>query len=112
MPTRKNNKTKEFAIGTKIEYNGKLYEVVECKYCDNCSIANICSNNDVAKNNSDNLLSRDERINIFGECSPIKRKDSKSVVFKEINEDIPKIDNNIVKPLYAGNNVKIEGGVV
>lgn len=112
MPTRKNNKTKEFAIGTKIEYNGKLYEVIEDKYCDNCSIANICSNNDVPKNDSYNLLSRDERINIFGECSPIKRKDSKYVVFKEIHEDIPKIDNNIVKPLYAGNNVKIEGGVV
>ena len=112
MPTRKNNKTKEFAIGTKIEYNGKLYEVVEGKYCDNCSIANICSNNDIPKNDSYNLLSRDERINIFGECSPIKRKDSKSVVFKEINEDIPKIDNNIVKPLYTGNNVKIEGDVV
>ena len=106
------NDVKEFAIGTKIEYNGKLYEVIEYKYCDNCSISNICSNNDVPKNDSYNLLSRDERINIFGECSPIKRKDSKSVVFKEINEDIPKIDNNIVKPLYAGNNVKIEGGVV
>ena len=26
MPTKRNNDTKEFAIGTKIEYNGKLYE--------------------------------------------------------------------------------------
>ena len=87
MPARKNNDTKEFAIGTKIEYNSKLYEVVEQNLCDNCSIANICSNNDVAKNDSDNLLSRDKRISIFGECSPICRTDRKSVVFKEIPTD-------------------------
>ena len=30
MPTKRKD-YKEFAIGTKIEYNGKLYEVVECK---------------------------------------------------------------------------------
>ena len=81
------NDVKEFAIGTKIEYNSKLYEVVEQNLCDNCSIANICSNNDVAKNDSDNLLSRDKRISIFGECSPICRTDRKSVVFKEISTD-------------------------
>ena len=94
MPARKNNDTKEFAIGTKIEYNGKLYEVVEQKYCHECSLKNICPNNDVTKNNSDNLLSRDERINIFGECSPIKRKDNKSVVFKEISINIKQHNNN------------------
>lgn len=85
METNRNNETKEFAIGTKIKYNGKLYEVVEQKFCDGCSIKNICPNNDIDKNNSDNLLSRDERINIFGECSPIHRIDNKSVVFKEIS---------------------------
>ena len=93
MPARKNNDTKEFAIGTKIEYNGKLYEVVEQKYCDECSLKNICPNNDVTKNNSDNLLSRDERINIFGECSPIHRKDHKAIVFKEIPINIKQYDN-------------------
>lgn len=88
MPARKNNDTKEFAIGTKIEYNGKLYEIVEENLCDECSIKNICPNNDFDKNkNSDNLLSRDKRINIFGECSPICRTDRKSVVFKEISAD-------------------------
>lgn len=87
------NDIKEFAIGTKIEYNIKLYEVVEQRYCDECSIANICSNNDVAKNDSDNLLSRDKRISIFGECSPIKRKDHKSVVFKEISININQHNN-------------------
>ena len=87
------NDIKEFAIGTKIEYDGKLYEVVEQKFCDECSLKNICPNNDVTKNNSDNILSRDERINIFGECSPIKRKDNKSVVFKEIPINIKQHDN-------------------
>ena len=80
------NDVKEFAIGTKIEYNGKLYEVIEQNICDECSLKNICTNSDVVKNNnSDNLLSRDKRISIFGECSPICRKDRKSVVFKEIS---------------------------
>ena len=94
MQTRKNNDTKEFAIGTKIGYNGKLYEVVEQKFCNECSLKNICPNNDiVTNNNSDNLLSRDERINVFGECSPIKRIDNKSVVFKEITINIKQHDN-------------------
>ena len=88
MPTRKNNETKEFAIGTKIEYNGKLYKVVEQEFCDECSLKNICPNNDIDTNkNSDNLLNRDKRISIFGECSYIYRKDHKSVVFKEISAD-------------------------
>lgn len=84
METKINN-VKEFAIGTKIEYNGKLYEVVGCTYCDNCSIANICSNNDITSgNNITGVLSRDKRISIFGECSSIVRSDGKSVAFKEI----------------------------
>ena len=85
METKINN-VKEFAIGTKIEYNGKLYEVVEGKYCDNCSIANICSNNDITSgNNITGVLSRDKRINIFGECSKIHRNDNTPIVFKEIS---------------------------
>lgn len=84
----------EFAIGTNIEYNGKVYEVIEHKFCDECSIKYICPNNDIDKNNdSDNLLSRDERINVFGECSPIKRIDNKPVVFKEIPMNIKQYDN-------------------
>ena len=80
------NDVKEFAIGTKIEYNGKLYEVVEDKYCDNCSIANICSNNDkTSGNNITGVLSRDKRISIFGECSKIHRNDNTPIVFKEIS---------------------------
>lgn len=80
------NDFKEFAIGTKIEYNGKLYEVVRDKYCDNCSIANICSNNDkTSGNNITGVLSRDKRIIIFGECSKIHRSDNTPIVFKEIS---------------------------
>ena len=86
MPTKRNNETKEFAIGTKIEYNGTLYKVVEQKFCDECSIANVCSNSDKSNNIKGDLL-REERIRIFGECSAVKRKDGKSVVFKEISAD-------------------------
>ena len=93
MPTKRNDKVKEFAICTKIEYNGKLYEVVEQKFCDECSLATICANSDKTENDSYNLLSRDERINIFGECSPIHRKDHKAIVFKEIPIKIKQYDN-------------------
>lgn len=95
------NDVKEFAIGTKIEYNDKLYEIVEQKFCDECSLKHICPNTDIAKhNNSDNLLSRDERINVFGECSAVKRKDCKSVVFKEISANDNVYD---VYTLYKNN---------
>ena len=88
MPTKRNNETKEFAIGTKIEYDSKLYEVVEQKFCNECSLTHICPNNDVVKHTDySNLLSRDERIKIFGECSSLGRKDRKSVIFKEISAD-------------------------
>lgn len=85
MPRNRNNEIQEFAIGTKIEYNGKLYEVVEESFCDNCSIANICTNaafTNIKK--SDNILSREQRYSIFGECSNYNRADGTSVVFKEI----------------------------
>ena len=107
MPTKRdnNNKGKEFAIGTKIEYNSKLYEVVEQKFCDGCSLKHICPTNDVIKHTDySNLLSRDERIKIFGECSSIKRKDHKSIVFKEIPINISKDEYYKIIPLYRDNN--------
>ena len=88
METNKNNnnKFKQFAIGTRIEDNGKLYEVVQGKYCNDCSIASICSSNDITSGNKiSNVLSRDQRINIFGECSKIHRNDNTPIVFKEIS---------------------------
>lgn len=87
METKRNNdKGKDFAIGTKIEYNGKSYEVVKGKYCDDCSIANICSNNDITSGNDvTGVLSRDKRISIFGECSRINRTDNNHIVFKELS---------------------------
>ena len=83
---KNNNKFKQFAIDTRIEYNGKLYEVVQGKYCNDCSIASICSSNDITSGNKiSDVLSRDQRINIFGECSKINRNDNTSIVFKEIS---------------------------
>ena len=103
MPTKR-NEVKEFAIGTKIEYDGKLYLVVAQTYCDNCSIANICSNNDkTSGNNITGVLSRDKRISIFGECSSIVRSDGKSVAFKEIPKTKEQDVYNI-GPLYKTNN--------
>ena len=103
METKINN-VKEFAIGTKIEYDGKLYEVVAQTYCDNCSIANICSNNDkTSGNNITGVLSRDKRISIFGECSSIVRSDGKSVAFKEIPKTKEQDVYN-VGSLYKTNN--------
>ena len=85
MPIKRKD-FKEFAIGTKIEYDGKLYEVVQGKYCNDCSIANICSSNDITSGNKISyILSRDQRINIFGECSKIHRNDNTPIVFKEIS---------------------------
>ena len=100
----KTNDVKEFAIGSKIEYMNKLYEVVAQTYCDNCSIANICSNNDkTSGNNITGVLSRDKRISIFGECSSIVRSDGKSVAFKEIPKTKEQDVYNVC-PLYKTNN--------
>ena len=105
MPTNKNNDVKEFTIGTKIEYNGKLYEVVEELFCDKCSIANICTNAEVTNiKKSDNLLSREQRYSIFGECSNYNRADGTSVVFKEVPKDDSKYEYYKISPLWVYNN--------
>lgn len=100
METKKNNNTnevKQFAIGTKIGHNGKLYEVVEGKFCNDCSIACICSSNDITSGvRLGDVISRDTRIGIFGECSPNNRDDNTSIVFKEIPKNI---NPNIIQPL-------------
>ena len=104
MPRNRNNDTKEFAIGTKIEYNGKLYEVIESVNCADCSIQTICSNSDKYKYNPNTYMSKDKRINIFGECLSMNRSDSKSVAFAEIPKDTS--DENFYKfiPLFIDNN--------
>ena len=105
MPTnRKNDEVgKAFAIGTKIEYDGKSYEVTESNQCCDCSLATICSSSDIfTGDRNDDALSREERINIFGECSSLSRYDSKSVVFVEIpmnKSDNNTINSNIIQPL-------------
>lgn len=49
MPTNKRNNEvgKSFDIGTKIEYDGKSYKVIESDSCGDCSIASICSSSDI-----------------------------------------------------------------
>lgn len=108
MPTNRNNnnESKELAIGTRIKYNGKLYEVIESVNCADCSIANICSNNNI-DDKTDGGLSVDKRLNIFGVCSNLDRYDSKSVVFVEVpmnKSDNNTINSNIIQPLVEANN--------
>ena len=96
MPTKRNNKVKEFAIGTKIEYNGKSYKVIESDSCADCSLATICSNSNI-DDKTGYGLSVDKRLNIFGECSSFNRYDSKSVVFVEVpTSKEPKVYNTVL----------------
>lgn len=108
MPSnRKNNDEvcKAFAIGTKIEYMNKLYEVRESNQCCDCSLATICSNSDIfAGDRNDDALSRDKRINIFGECSSLRRLDKKSVVFVEIPKDNTNDKYYKIEPLFRDDN--------
>lgn len=109
MPTnRKNDEvSKSFAIGTKIKYNGDLYEVIESNQCRDCSLRSICSSSDKSSNIKGNLL-REERIKIFGECSSLRRPDSKSVVFVKVPKDKSKDDSKDeyykIIPLWIDNN--------
>lgn len=111
MPTnRKNDEVgKAFDIDTKIEYMNKLYEVRESNSCCDCSLATICSSSDIsAGDRNDDALSRDKRINIFGECSSLRRLDKKSVVFVETSKDDSK-DNSKdkyykIEPVFRDDN--------
>lgn len=109
MPRNRNNNEigKAFAVGTKIEYMNKLYEVTESVNCGDCSLASICSNSNLsASDRNDDALFRDKRINIFGECSSDKRPDTKSVVFVEVpmnKSDNNTINSNIIQPLVEAN---------
>lgn len=104
MPRNRNNNEigKAFAIGMKIDYMNKLYEVIESNSCADCSIASICSSSDIsASDRNDDVLSRDKRINIFGECSSVRRPDSKSIVFAEIPKDTSDELSHTVIPLFT-----------
>lgn len=99
---RKDYNHKEFAVGTKIEYNNKLYEVVKSNTCENCSISSFCSA-------SDNyipslLIPRYKLLSTLGKCSAIDRTDGTSVVFKEIPKDDSKDEYYKVLPLWIDNN--------
>ena len=111
MPTNRSNNEvgKSFAIGTKIEYDGKSYKVIESDSCGDCSIASICSSSDIFGGiDIGTTLFRDKRINIFGECSSLKRPDSKSVAFMELPKDDSKDNSKYeyykISPLCVYNN--------
>jgi hypothetical protein len=107
MPSNRSNNEigKAFAIGSKIEYMNKLYEVTESGSCCDCSLATICSSSDMsAGDRNDDALSRDKRINIFGECSRVRRPDTKSVVFVEIPKDNTKNKYYKIEPLFRDDN--------
>ena len=111
MPTnRKNDEVgKAFAIGTKIEYDGKSYKVIESNSCGDCSIASICSSSDIFGGiDIGTTLFRYKRINIFGECSSLKRADSRSVAFMELPKDDSKDNSKYeyykISPLWVYNN--------
>lgn len=109
MPTNRSNNevSQSFAIGTKIEYMNKLFEVTESNQCCDCSLATICSSSDISTGDRNyNALSRDKRINIFGECSSLRRPDNKSVVFVKVpmnKSDNNTINSNIIQPLVEAN---------
>ena len=111
MPSNRSNseRGKAFDIDTKIEYMNKLYEVRESNSCCDCSLATICSSSNIyTGDRNDDALSRDKRINIFGECSSLRRLDKKSVVFVEIPKDDSK-DNSKdkyykIEPLFRDDN--------
>ena len=107
MPSNRSNseRGKAFDIDTKIEYMNKLYEVRESNQCCDCSLATICSSSDIsAGDRNDDALSRDKRINIFGECSSLRRLDKKSVVFVEIPNNTSKDEYYKLTPLWIDNN--------
>ena len=107
MPSNRSNseRDKAFDIDTKIEYMNKLYEVRESNSCCDCSLATICSSSNIsAGDRNDDALSRDKRINIFGECSSFKRFDKKSVVFVEIPKDGSKDEYYKLTPLWIDDN--------
>lgn len=109
MPSNRSNseRFKAFDIDTKIEYMNKLYEVRESNQCCDCSLATICSSSDIsAGDRKYDALSRDKRINIFGECSSLRRPDNKSIVFVEVpmnKSDNNTINSNIIQPLVEAN---------
>lgn len=105
MPAKKKRKDynhKEFAVGTKIEYNNKLYEVVKSNTCENCSISSFCSASDNYVPSL--LIPRYKLLSTLGKCSAIDRTDGTSVVFKEIPKDNTKDKYYKIEPLFRDDN--------
>ena len=101
MPTKRKD-FKEFAIGSKLEYNGKVYKVVEGKYCDNCSLKSFCNASDEYIPTL--VVPRDKLISIFGKCSATDRYDNTSVVFIEVPKYNSKDEYYKIIPLLMDDN--------
>lgn len=99
---RKDYNHKEFAVGTKIGYNNKLYEVVKSNTCENCSISLFCSASDNYVPSL--LIARDKLLSTFGKCSAIDRDDNTSVVFIEVPKDDSKDEYYKISPVWSYNN--------
>lgn len=77
-----NNKKKttmdmERKIGEIFEYNGEWYQVVECDSCGECSLrATECGSG----------TKSDLADEVFGECSKVRRSDSRHAIFKKLEK--------------------------
>lgn len=95
----------------KLSITANYFEVTESNQCCDCSLATICSSSDIsASDRNDDALSRNKRINIFGECSSLRRPDSKSVVFVEVSTTKePKVYNTILYEIdYSHKYINID----
>lgn len=67
----------ERKIGEIFEYNGEWYQCVECDSCGKCSLyITECGSG----------IKSDLADEVFGECSKIRRSDSKHVIFKKLEK--------------------------
>ena len=67
----------ERKIGEIFEYNGEWYQVVECDSCGECSLrATECGGG----------TKSDLADEVFGECSKVRRSDSKHAIFKKLEK--------------------------
>lgn len=67
----------ERKIGEIFEYNGEWYQVVECDSCGECSLrATECGSG----------TKSDLADEVFGECSKVRRSDSRHAIFKKLEK--------------------------
>lgn len=67
----------EKQVGEIFEYNGEWYQCVECDSCGECSLRTTECGSGTKSDIADE---------VFGECSKLRRSDSKSVIFKKLEK--------------------------